>query len=930
MLRRPLALAAATALVSSALVVAAAPAHAAAATVANGITTHDLTTVGTTPLALAQELAGSGVTVSNVVYSGSSVQAGTIDLLDPAVVSFNHGVILSSGSIGDVVGPNKSDGITTDTQGPADADLTALIAASQTVDPTTYDAAVLAFDFVPTASTVYFTYTFGSDEYLEWVNLFNDVFGFYVNGVNCATTPTGDPVSIDTISSATNTALFRDNSYSSPPANPITIESDGLSVELICQAAVKPGQTNHLKLAIADTSDHILDSIVMIKAGSLSTTKPESCNDGVDNDDDTLVDMTDPSCTTTVTPAPPTSPGTGSGYTAPPFTGNEGQDIVLDASALGWTPAGGTITTSWTVTGINGTTGTCTVSPAGPQHVAADGSAAVVTAVCPADGEYVARIDGWDAEGGGSWDTDVDFFVHNAPPAVSIDSPVTGSAAAVGDVVDVSASVSDPGGDPVSCRVDWGDGSGATQVAPVDGVCSASHTWASGGDLPLTVTATDDAGDSSAALAVVTVDAGALLPQTITASVATQAVYGSTATISATGGGSGQPLVMDASGGCTLAGAVLTMTSGSTACTVTVDQAGGNGYDAAPTWSAVVAAAPRPITVTANAVSKVQGQADPALTWTVTTGSLVAGDALGGSLVRAAGEAPGTYAISQGTLSAKADYALTFVGAALTILPAAPAVTAMSPTSGGPGTSVTLTGLRFTGATKVAFNGVAARFTVLSDTSIVTSVPTGATTGKISVTTAGGTASTAGSFTASTTKKAPTITSFSPTSGAAGTVVTITGTNLAGATSVRIGTATVTSGWTVLSATQLKLAVPAGAATGTVSVTTDGGTATSTASYTVPGSQLATSLTYTGTTSATKGAKITLSATLAAGTAKVAGATVSFVLNGKTFTAVTSSTGVATLSTTAPATAGTYAVAISFAGTATYAASSKSATLTVK
>ena len=37
--------------------------------------------------------------------------------------------------------------------------------------------------------------------------------------------------------------------------NPINIESDGLSVEMICSAAVNVGVTNHMKLAIADTSD---------------------------------------------------------------------------------------------------------------------------------------------------------------------------------------------------------------------------------------------------------------------------------------------------------------------------------------------------------------------------------------------------------------------------------------------------------------------------------------------------------------------------------------------------------------------------------------------------------------------------------------------------------------------------------------------------
>ena len=246
----------------------------ATATVPNGLTTWYLGMPGpggtVTAAGLAQDLAGTGVTVSNVTFTGAPTQAGYIHLVDPAVVSFTDGIVLSSGYIADIVGPNKSEGTTGVMTGFSDADLTAIIAGSATVNPMTYDAAVLEFDFVPTASTVYFTYVFGSDEYLEWVNLFNDVFGFWVNGTNCAVTGNGHPISIDTINSTVNSNLYRDNGFWNPPASPINIEPDGLTVELICQASVTPNVTNHMKLAISDTSDQILDSVVLIKAGSLS------------------------------------------------------------------------------------------------------------------------------------------------------------------------------------------------------------------------------------------------------------------------------------------------------------------------------------------------------------------------------------------------------------------------------------------------------------------------------------------------------------------------------------------------------------------------------------------------------------------------------------------------------------------------------------
>lgn len=484
----------------------------AAATVADGITTTDLAAVGMSPAALAAALVGPGVTVSNVTYSGADAQAGSIHVVDPAVVSFNDGIILSSGDIADVVGPNKSDGITGDMAGPADPDLNALIADTQTVYPMTFDAASLEFDFVPTASQVYFTYTFGSDEYLEWVNLFNDVFAFFVNGQNCATVPNGHPVSIDTINSAVNPDLFRDNAYWSPPGNPINIESDGLSVEMICSATVIPGQTNHMKLAIADTSDQILDSVVMIKSGSLSVSPPESCNDGVDNfDDDVEVDMEDSDCQSSTSPPPVGSTGVGSNNNPPPFTGNEGSPIVLDGTSLAEGPSEDTLETSWVVTKKDGSGTTCSISPAGRLPLEPDGSIQPVSAYCPTDGEYVARVDGWDIENKSAWDTDVDFFVHNAPPGVSIDSPAPGAEVTLGDPVDLVATVGDIGGDGVDCDIDWGDGTDEPGTLG-DGTCEGTHSYAETGTWVVSVTATDDLGDSSADATVIDVVDAAEVP----------------------------------------------------------------------------------------------------------------------------------------------------------------------------------------------------------------------------------------------------------------------------------------------------------------------------------------------------------------------------------------------------------------------------------
>jgi hypothetical protein len=88
-----------------------------------------------------------------------------------------------------------------------------------------------------------------------------------------------------------------------------------------------------------------------------------------------------------------------------------------------------------------------------------------------------------------------------------------------------------------------------------------------------------------------------------------------------------------------------------------------------------------------------------------------------------------------------------------TLVPAPPQIASFAPAGGGPGTAVTLTGTGFTGATAVKFNGAGAQYSVVSDTEISTSVPSGATNGPISVTAPGGTSTSSSSFVVSTSGK---------------------------------------------------------------------------------------------------------------------------------------------------------------------------------
>src|SRR5205823_1466040 len=75
----------------------------------------------------------------------------------------------------------------------------------------------------------------------------------------------------------------------------------------------------------------------------------------------------------------------------------------------------------------------------------------------------------------------------------------------------------------------------------------------------------------------------------------------------------------------------------------------------------------RPVEITADTKSKTYGDADPALTYQITTGSLAYTDAFSGNLTRAAGKAVRAYAIAQGTVALNANYDLSYKGANLTI-----------------------------------------------------------------------------------------------------------------------------------------------------------------------------------------------------------------------------------------------------------------------
>jgi uncharacterized repeat protein (TIGR03803 family) len=155
------------------------------------------------------------------------------------------------------------------------------------------------------------------------------------------------------------------------------------------------------------------------------------------------------------------------------------------------------------------------------------------------------------------------------------------------------------------------------------------------------------------------------------------------------------------------------------------------------------------------------------------------------------------------------------------------AFVSLRPYSGKVGNFIELFGQGFSSTSTVSFNGIAATPTVTSSTYLTAAVPNGATTGFVKVTTSGGTLTSNKKF-----RVTPQITSFTPTNGLVGALVTITGISLTQATAVTFGGVRATT-FTVNSDTQVTVKVPSGAKTGKISVTTPGGKATSATSFTV-------------------------------------------------------------------------------------------------
>ena len=228
---------------------------------------------------LRDVLLGSGVIpVGNATLVSGANSAGIFSGGSTSI-QVPTGIVLSSGNVQFVAGPNVADASTGLASMAGDASLNTLFGV------TTRDTTYLQFDFQLAAggpTSLYFNYVFASEEYNEFANtIFNDVFAFFLDGQNIALIPgTNTPVSINNINGGNplgvnpqNPQYYNNNDPSEGGLFMSEFGMDGFTDVLTATVQnLSPG-VHTIKLAVSDVGDFSLNTAVFLQRGSFSNTE---------------------------------------------------------------------------------------------------------------------------------------------------------------------------------------------------------------------------------------------------------------------------------------------------------------------------------------------------------------------------------------------------------------------------------------------------------------------------------------------------------------------------------------------------------------------------------------------------------------------------------------------------------------------------------
>lgn len=246
----------------------------------SSITAQDIVNAVSTPL--------TTVTVTDINCPDGAY--GTFSFpTDNNGLGLEKGLVLTSGSVDLTPGPNFQTGAGINNDGEGDADLDYLSEQQGNNSPS-FNACIVELDVFAGTDELVFEYVFGSEEYPEYVNSsFNDIFAFLISGPGIAGDPglggakniavlpfTTTPVQINSVNNQLNWQYYRNNEGNQTAAqvleyDGLTADSIGIKKSLTARQTVIPCNTYHLKLAVADRGDGVLDSGVFIseiKAGA--------------------------------------------------------------------------------------------------------------------------------------------------------------------------------------------------------------------------------------------------------------------------------------------------------------------------------------------------------------------------------------------------------------------------------------------------------------------------------------------------------------------------------------------------------------------------------------------------------------------------------------------------------------------------------------
>ena len=239
------------------------------------------------------------ISVTNVTSStgtnfGSTNGIGYFTNTNPTF-PLSSGIVLSTGNVNNVPGPNNSvlsDGSPNWT---GDSQLESIILAGTGNTMQSFNATKLEFDFTSLNEFMSFNFLFASDEYGTYQCAYADAFAFLLTDLttgvttNLAVVPgTTTPVSVVTIRDLINNTScpsvnsgFFGTYFAGANAYASATNFNGQTVEMSASSAIISNHPYHIKLVIADRGDSIYDSAVFIKAGSF-TSGPPACADKIE------------------------------------------------------------------------------------------------------------------------------------------------------------------------------------------------------------------------------------------------------------------------------------------------------------------------------------------------------------------------------------------------------------------------------------------------------------------------------------------------------------------------------------------------------------------------------------------------------------------------------------------------------------------------